>query len=137
MCTIITQRLCHIIWSRKWHNLPHQTLIDLECYTAEKPSLSSQVSQVGYCFFMKLAMNSEDLQDLILTMAWFSGGKWAAVNTKGTGNANPKLGGETTLRSNLGGKKITSLVPSFLFFFLPPCVLLSSWLLISSPVPKP
>jgi hypothetical protein len=26
-------------------------------------------------FFMKLAMNSEDLQDLILTMPWFSGGK--------------------------------------------------------------
>jgi hypothetical protein len=26
-CRIITRRLCHILWSRKWHNLPPQTLM--------------------------------------------------------------------------------------------------------------
>jgi hypothetical protein len=31
-CTIITRRWCHIAWSRKWHRLPHQTLMCPVCH---------------------------------------------------------------------------------------------------------
>ncbi len=29
-CMIITRRLCHTLWSRKWHDLPPQTLMWIE-----------------------------------------------------------------------------------------------------------
>jgi hypothetical protein len=34
-CLIITGKLCHIMWSRKWHNLQLQTLIFLHIYIYE------------------------------------------------------------------------------------------------------